>query len=274
MHFDPGTLEGSRAAWFSRWQGRARQAADALRDATARGDGEPPNWRQSVWAGLKAWLLEHVFHGKCAYCEGRMLAQSYGAAEHYRPKSRVMTPAGREPGYAWLAYDWRNIVPACDQCNSGEGKQDQFPIAGRRVLAPAELADPDDMAELDAVEQPLLLHPYSDDPEQHLLFGLAGAVGPRDGSTKGRQTIAVCRLDRAALMDDRARIQEQVRTDVALAFLRAGNGDATLEAALERVHEKHAGAQAEYSAAGRQALLDVLDVLVDSGARFRDAVRR
>ncbi|WP_432983964.1 hypothetical protein [Dactylosporangium sp. CA-233914] len=203
-----------------------------------------------------------------------MIAQSYGAAEHYRPKSRVTTPTGREPGYAWLAYEWRNIVPACDQCNSGDGKQDQFPIAGRRVLAVDELTNPNDVTELDAIEQPLLLHPYSDDPERHLVFGLAGAVGPRDGSAKGRETIAVCRLDRAALMDDRARLQEQVRTEVALAFLEAGRGEMTLAAALERVREKHAGTRAEYSAAGRQALLDAVGDLADQAARYRaDASR-
>jgi uncharacterized protein (TIGR02646 family) len=264
--FDPDALEGPAADWFLRWRRRARQAADALQALTP---GQQPSFRQTVWADLKAWLLTQVFHGKCAYCEGRMIAHSYGAAEHYRPKSRVTTAAGREPGYAWLAYNWRNIVPACDQCNSGEGKQDKFPIAGRRVLASGELTDPDDVAELDAVEQPLLLHPYSDDPERHLLFGLAGTVGPRGGSAKGRETIAVCRLDRAALMDERARVQEHVRTEVALAFLEAGRGVMTLAAALESVREKYAGERAEYSAAGNQTLLDIVNDLADQASRYR-----
>ncbi|WP_432983967.1 hypothetical protein [Dactylosporangium sp. CA-233914] len=61
--FDPDALDGPEADWFIRWQRRARQAANALR---AVPPGEQPSFRQTVWADLKAWLLTHVFHGKCA----------------------------------------------------------------------------------------------------------------------------------------------------------------------------------------------------------------
>ncbi|WP_433209615.1 hypothetical protein ACQP00_45485 [Dactylosporangium sp. CS-047395] len=266
--FKPEALTGPEAAWFASWKSRSRRASDKLKAAVAA--DEEPQFRQAVWADLKKWLLEHVFHGKCAYCEGRMLAQSYGAAEHYRPKSRVTSPIGREAGYAWLAYDWRNIIPACDQCNSGDGKQDQFPIAGRRVHAADELVDPDDIAELNAVEEPLLLHPYTDHPEEHLIFGHAGAVGPRNASPKGRETISVCRLDRAALMDERARVQEQVRSQVALAFLDAGRGERSLTEALDRVRKQYSDEYAEYSVACRQALLDAVKALAEQATRYVD----
>src|SRR5437016_3845382 len=28
-----------------------------------------PKWDDDVWKGFRDWLLENVFHNKCAYCE-------------------------------------------------------------------------------------------------------------------------------------------------------------------------------------------------------------
>jgi hypothetical protein len=104
-----------------------------------------PTFETDVWKDLKKWLLKHVFNGQCAYCESPLKFDRYrGDAEHYRPKGSVMwrdlatnkkTKArcklsdGTEidhPGYFWLAYDWRNLMPACADCNSGgEDEEDQ-----------------------------------------------------------------------------------------------------------------------------------------------------
>lgn len=133
---------------------------------------------------------EEPFHGKCAYCEAPISDFSHGNIDHFRPKGRVRDAENRtvhlldeegrprrdengilelHPGYYWLAYDWRNLLPTCDKCNQSNrigdkviGKHDRFPVEGRHAQTPEEIAD----------ERPLLLHPGSqdeeDDPRRHL----------------------------------------------------------------------------------------------------------
>ncbi|WP_067503979.1 hypothetical protein [Actinoplanes sp. TFC3] len=270
--FDPAALEPDEKAWFDDWVRRAHAAtARVCADAD---QGTELRFRQTLWSELKSWLLDHVFHGKCAYCETKMSAQSWGAAEHYRPKSRIsvrdlatkklvaqQNPGGSTSGYYWLAHDWRNIVPACDRCNSGDAKQDQFPIQGTRVWSPAQLNDPADTAELNGVEQPLLLHPCIDEPADHLRFGVAGAIAPKNDSDRGRETIEICRLSRGALAEERQAVQEQVRSAVMMAFVEADLKRVPLKQCLQAVHDKYAEEKAEYSAAGRQAVDDTVAAL-------------
>lgn len=44
----------------------------------------------------------------CAFCDGRIGTVSKKTVEHFRPKSR----------FPELAYDWENLFPCCDQCQS------------------------------------------------------------------------------------------------------------------------------------------------------------
>ena len=100
------------------------------------------------WSRLrKNSALEHIFNNKCAYCETDLgAARQPGDADHYRPKGLVnyktkpepewkkykraraanysRHPANElnHPGYFWLAYNWKNLLPACKDCNSGQGK--------------------------------------------------------------------------------------------------------------------------------------------------------
>src|SRR5574341_1145443 len=68
-----------------------------------------------------------VFFGKCAYCETLIAENHPGDIEHFRPKGRVTDSMGRQlmvqdengeeyphPGYYWLAYDWKNLLLACE----------------------------------------------------------------------------------------------------------------------------------------------------------------
>lgn len=128
------------------------------------------------------------FYGKCAYCE-KPLGHQEGDLDHFRPKLAV-TSAEDEPifdvdedgqprldaaglprrhrGYYWLAYDWRNLLPCCKECNQPNrvgsrkiGKHNRFPVEGRHARNAQEIAG----------EKPLLIHPGSgepdDDPELH-----------------------------------------------------------------------------------------------------------
>ncbi len=218
ISFDPNALVGAERDWWSKWVEKAKTArSQILKEAKA---GKILHYDNEVWSELKSWLLDKVFNGKCAYCESKFSGvSSFGAADHYRPKGKVTIRVadkqetviyrGRpHPGYYWLAYDWRNILPACPPCNSAKGKGSQFPIAGRYVFDPGKGQDPD---ALDRIEKPLLLHPCRDDPGEYIRFGIKGAVAAIDGNARGDQSILVYNLSRDRLRQKRQRAQEDAR---------------------------------------------------------------
>jgi hypothetical protein len=214
--FDPDELTGAAEEFWRNWAEAAEQATRAAYEDVQQ--GRSPRFVPDIWSTLKKWLFEHVFAGKCAYCEGSVTPQSFGDAEHWRPKRGVSVQQGGRrqevirsgephPGYWWLAYEPSNLLPACQRCNSGEGKQTQFPVAKQHAFKPQEARTPD---ELDAWEGPLLLHPFrGPDPGAHLAFDEFGQIRPRDGSPLGKTSIEVFDLARGALNEDRlARLQE------------------------------------------------------------------
>jgi hypothetical protein len=158
VEFEPAQLVDEERDWWERWSARAADATQAVLDNVAAGN--KPGWNPAVWSELKQWLLAHIFDGKCAYCEKKITGGFFGDAEHYRPKGKVtvkergqvqtvMHDGKPHPGYYWLAYDWRNLVPACELCNSSDGKMNQFPVANSYVFRPEDGPDPDalDLAE-------------------------------------------------------------------------------------------------------------------------------
>jgi hypothetical protein len=62
--------------------------------------------------------------------------------------------------------------------------------------------------ELNACEQPLLLHPYFDEPAKHLKVDEAGQIYAPNQDTRGQATIDICHLDDPDL--DTARHQAQL----------------------------------------------------------------
>src|SRR6266567_3958956 len=138
--FDPARVqEPEKKDWWKQWQGQADEATDQLIERFEdwlSGERNTPlsfKFQNPIWRRLKDWLMEHVFNDKCAYCE-RLISGYYGDAEHFRPKGAVncndgagelVKPSGQipdpangdvlempHPGYFWLAYDWRNLVPS------------------------------------------------------------------------------------------------------------------------------------------------------------------
>lgn len=220
VDFDPDTLTGDEKTFWSGWIKKSERAKKKALEQYA--NEEEIGFRDQVWKALKEWLLDHVFHGKCAYCEGKYLAGTYDAAEHWRPKGKVtvndveVTRADgtAHPGYWWLAYDWRNLVPSCDRCNGPGGKMTEFPVGKSHVFDVGTTID-----ELDKKEDPILLHPYDAEhkPEDHLKFGLQGVVAEDKSSKRGKESTRVFNLTRPGLNEDRATEQER-STD---RFLRA-----------------------------------------------------
>lgn len=241
--FDPGALTGEQQAWWTKWSKAAQRAKDqAEADIKA---GRKPQLKSRIWSLLKVWLLANVFNERCAYCETRISPGAFGEGEHYRPKGNVRDlqrqlvsrPTG-EPhgGYYWLAYDWRNLLPACDKCNNA--KVDIFPVEKAYAYDPALSPK-----ELDAAEGPLLLNPYFDEPAAHLVFGAAGTVVARDNDPRGQRTIEVFGLDRPELSNDRDRAVRAATDAGSFAMSRLFMEGQT---PLVDFWERYAGASANY----------------------------
>lgn len=153
--------------------------------------------------------LRSMFDLKCAYCETVYAAGGPMNVEHYRPKGGYDLPDGspQVPGYWWLGSTWTNLLPSCSDCNSERGhdydgasvktgKGNRFPLAdeGKRATIPGREGE----------EEPLLLDPTVDDPDDHLEFIDEGVVraakGARGESPRGRETIEVLGLRRRDLV--------------------------------------------------------------------------
>jgi hypothetical protein len=64
---------------------------------------------------VKDAIIEET-HGKCAYCESKILHVAYGDIEHVVPKKT-------EPK---LWFDWNNLTLACDICNTNKDTHDNL----------------------------------------------------------------------------------------------------------------------------------------------------
>jgi uncharacterized protein (TIGR02646 family) len=151
--------------------------------------------------------LTELFHGKCAYCESRFESTSFGDIEFFRPRSGV-TERPDHPGYWWLASSWENLLIVCAECNRvraieghRSGKGSRFPVEeeAHRAMRPE-----DDLRR----EQPLLLDPCNDNPEEHLVFSDTGIVS--SATPRGQTSIAVLGLNRMLLVAARRRAVQQV----------------------------------------------------------------
>jgi len=212
-NFDPTALQGDDQSWWKAWDAKSRAERTACCDARAA--GEAYEFVEKIWKDLKEFLLRSAFHNKCGYCEGPVRAVSYGDADHYRPKKRVTTKVdgsaeevtcdggGKHPGYYWLAYDWENLVPACERCNRANAKMNQFPVAKRHSCTPLL-----DTPALNELEGPLLLNPHYESSGGTLVFGELGTVSPVNGNERGTATVQTCRLDREELETERGSAQE------------------------------------------------------------------
>lgn len=236
--------------------------------------------------------LDRQFSHKCAYCESSYAAVMPLDVEHFRPKAKVSIRAAdaekavlTPPGYYWLASDWHNLLPSCADCNrprrqelpqnlrATAGKANQFPVRDERKRATAPGAE--------QKEPRLLLHPYFDDPRQHLRF-VNEPDGFRDGevepaprgkrrlpSPQGKASIEVYALQRRGLIDARKAMLVRVRlalVDVqdALEDINSQGLTPKLKARFERhVAELKAFAAAdqEYSAMCAQVIDEAFAVI-------------
>lgn len=178
--------------------------------------------------------LEELFHGKCAYCESSYAETQPVDVEHWRPKGQVKLGNGNvsKPGYYWLAADWDNLLPSCIDCNREReqtiepegknrsiGKKDKFPIEGNKFpIVGDRLKYPGNLE----LENPLILHPCKDQPQEHLQFketeqgviAQAKFTAPKVRSNRGLTSIEVYALNRTKLVQKRKAVCKLIKAQI------------------------------------------------------------
>jgi 5-methylcytosine-specific restriction endonuclease McrA len=168
----PKALQKNSAKWLDKLK-QQQLELQALRNDPNATDAQIGRVKKNIENAQTKYGHPHVkdelvkmFHGKCAYCESKITVVTYGAIEHFRPKSN----------YPDLTFEWNNLLLSCDVCNDVSHKATNFP--------------------LDINGEPLLIDPTDGvtDPNTHLNFawdaiaGLASVYG-RDERGKTVETI-------------------------------------------------------------------------------------
>jgi uncharacterized protein (TIGR02646 family) len=169
-------------------------------------------------------------HGKCCFCESPVTHVASGDVEHFRPKAAVaQDDAGplTRPGYFWLAYEWKNLLFCCENCNRRH-KRSLFPLhnPARRATLPSHQL---------RRERPLFVDPAAEEPSRHVGFRAEEAVAC-EGSREGQATIEALGLNRPALVKARLIWLEwikAVRESYELLTIRKAKGTASDQ---EQVH--------------------------------------
>lgn len=127
--------------------------------------------------------------GKCVFCEQPRNGEEI--VDHFRPvrDARALDGTPDRHFYAWLAYEFDNLVLICRECAHSKGTS--FPVSGERAPYIASLA------EVRRLEEPLLLDPYRDQVDQHFDFLCDGWCEPLD--FRGQVTVATLDLNRDRL---------------------------------------------------------------------------
>jgi len=193
---------------------------------------------------VKEALIE-AQHGKCCFCEAKILHVSYGDVEHYRPKAGRRQAAGdglAVPGYYWLAYEWSNLLLACELCNRRH-KGSVFPLRNPAHRARCHKDNVD-------LEEPLFIDPSAVDPEAHISFRqeVPFALG---GSPLGKATIRALALQRETLNERRRTVYERLRL---LHFLATHEPPCPEAAEARGVLERAVRDDAEYAGMVRAAM--------------------
>lgn len=159
-------------------------------------------------ASVKTQLIDEQ-HGKCCFCEADFTANGYGDVEHFRPKAgytEKRTSKLMRPGYYWLAYDWNNLFFSCQICNQ-RFKKNYFPLEDEAQRARNHTVDYQN-------EAPLLLHPSTDEPADHITFNRHVPVAK---TNRGKVSITGFGIDRPELNRLREAHLQNVRNNEALA---------------------------------------------------------
>ncbi|HZE70923.1 MAG TPA: AAA family ATPase [Pyrinomonadaceae bacterium] len=206
-----------------RWQGATKQIREffaALPLSPTQRIQHTPKYDPLLWK-LAESPLRALFRDKCAYCE-TPLGLTDVEIDHFRPKGGAVDLNGvKSPEhYWWLAYEWKNLYPACRECFLTKGNK--FPVKGQRAGIDT------DWAEVQG-EKPILLDPCADDPEKHLVFSedLVTATTER-----GEVTIDILGLNRSGLVKRRRSAIASIQNVLLSSFVRMIGDEAAIKTLL------------------------------------------
>jgi uncharacterized protein (TIGR02646 family) len=188
--------------------------------------------------------LRETHHNKCCYCEAAFTHVAHGDVEHFRPKAGWVQDKEplNNPGYYWLAYDWDNLLFSCQICNQTH-KRNHFPLLDAATRANSH-------QQAIAGEQPVLIHPANENPEDFISFREEIPVAV-NGNKRGEGTIKKLGLDRESLNEKRRTVLAELST---IYFVAKGIPDTLPEIkklAMDRLHKYLEGSisgKAEYAA--------------------------
>ena len=140
---------------------KRKEELERIRKLAESGELKSKNFNRRLWSGKVKNFLYKSQHGKCCYCERNPPIEE-AEVEHFRPKAEVKEAGENHPGYWWLAYNWENLLIACQLCNRTY-KKTQFPLKDESKRAYEENCNLDE-------EDPLLINPLEEDPEQLICY--------------------------------------------------------------------------------------------------------
>lgn len=176
------------------------------RDALESAQTDVPNvWKFPLEPDVIAGLSE-LSSGRCAFCErtGQRL-NPY----RFRPPAYALSDGGAttKSCYLWLAFNWENFFPSCDECTPV--RKNYFPVIGKRAEIP-EFSPEYDVFHgpgLDLDETPVLYYPGERRIAQAFQVRLDGHL---TGNRRADPTIAHFGLNRPSLVSDRAEAMNQL----------------------------------------------------------------
>lgn len=152
-------------------------------------------------------VLRQIYHGCCAYCEGRVEPTAYFEIEHYYPKKNK-----KHGEYKQWNTEFKNLHYACPRCNRLKGNKDP---KAQHILSPNFYYDHGDW-----VTEP-------GEIDRNLYYA-GHEIFARTGSLEGKGTIAVFKLnERLSLWIDRLRRYAECYylMDVIYGLLRKNSND-------------------------------------------------
>lgn len=158
------------------------------------------------------------------------------------------------PGYFWLAYEWCNLLPTCEDCNRCSkrktggvliGKGTRFPVSGQHATAPSE----------ESHEKPLLINPASPDeyPSLHIEIDELGVVIPKSERGAACERIFGLNLREALVRKRKEAFEDGADSVLNLIFAWMIKDWEKRDRCLEKLEAYKAG-RAPYSAAGRTGM--------------------
>jgi uncharacterized protein (TIGR02646 family) len=201
--------------WENLKRERSRQWEGFFADAKMK--DRRPQW-DAVGAYGTLDLPEHLSasqFGLCAFCETALPRQGrWEQVEHLRPRTNAETGHRGDfrSYYYWLAFEWRNLLLSCKACD--RSRRNLWPTQSK----PGPEGTPwDDLS----AERPLMLDPFHDAPERHLIFLESGQIVPRHGSRRAKATIDVVSLARPDLVETRRHIWQETQGEASRMLTRS-----------------------------------------------------